>query len=105
MRKDFLLAGLLWLVLTAAGEVLAYQWDYLPLAAAEEAEIIDEAFEVLVYMAVPVMAFVFAAITFSFFRFRRSGEDFEDGPPVRGHKGVISGWIAVSTAFWARGRG
>ena len=99
MRKDFLLAGLLWLVLTAGGEVVAVQWDYLPYAAAEQADIIDEAFEILVYMAVPVMAFVFAAVGYSFIRFRRNGQDFEDGPPVRGHKGVIGGWIGITTAL------
>ena len=71
MRKDFLLAGLLWLVLTAIGEVVAVQWDYLPVAAAEQADIIDEAFEILVYMAIAVCAFVFAAVAYSFFRFRK----------------------------------
>lgn len=99
MRKDFLLAALLWLVLTAIGEVVAVQWDYLPLAAAEQADIIDEAFEILVYMSIPVMAFVFAAVIYSFVRFRRSGDDFEDGPPIRGHKGVIGGWVTITTAL------
>jgi len=99
VRKDFLLAGLLWLALTAIGEVVAVQWDYLPLAAAEQADIIDEAFEILVYMAIPVCAFVFAAVAYSFFRFRRTGTDFEDGPPVRGHKGVIGSWIAITSAL------
>ncbi len=99
MQKDFLLAAILWLVLTAIGEVIAVQWDYLPLAAAEQAEIIDEAFEILVYMSIPVMAFVFAAVIYSFFRFRRSGDDFEDGPPIRGHKGVIGGWVTITTAL------
>ena len=99
MRKDFLLAGLLWLGLTAIGEVAAFQWDFHPLAAAEEADIYDEAFNALVYMAIPVCAFVFATVIYSFFRFRRRGDDFEDGPPVRGHKGVIGGWLAISTAL------
>lgn len=99
MGKDFLLVGLLWAVLTAAGEVAAIQWDYLPLAAAEEADIIDEAFEVLVYMSVPVIAFVFAAVGYSFFRFRRRNGEFEDGPPVRGHKGVIGGWLGITSAL------
>ena len=99
MQKDFLLAALLWLVLTVIGEVIAVQWDYLPLAAAEQADIIDEAFEILVYMSVPVMAFVFAAVIFSIVRFRRSGDDFEDGPPIRGHKGVIGGWVTITTAL------
>lgn len=99
LRKDFLLAGLLWLVLTAIGEVVAVNWDFQPLAAAEEANIVDEAFRVLVYMGIPVCAFVFATLIYSFIRFRRNGEDFEDGPPIRGHKGVIGGWLAISTAL------
>lgn len=99
VRRDFLLAGLLWLVITAIGEVVAVNWDFQPLAAAKEADIVDEAFNALVYMAIPVCAFVFAAVIYSFIRFRRSGQDFEDGPPIQGHKWVIGGWLAVSTAL------
>ena len=50
-------------------------------------------------MGIPVCAFVFSFVAYSLFRFRRSGQNFEDGPPVRGHKGVIGGWIAVSTVL------
>lgn len=99
MRRDFLLVGLLWLGLTAIGEAVAVSWDYLPLAAAEEADIVDEAFEALVYMGIPVCAFVFATVAYSFIRFRRSGQDFEDGPPVWGNRGVIGGWVAITTAL------
>lgn len=62
VRKDFLLAGLLWPGLTAIGVVMLIQWDYPPLAAAEQADIIDKAFEILVYIPIPVIAFVFAAV-------------------------------------------
>ena len=99
MRRDFLFAGLLWLGLTAIGEVIAVSWDFQPLAAAKEADIVDGAFRALVYMGIPVCAFVFAAVIYSFIRFRRNGQDFEDGPPIHGHKGVIGGWLAMSVAL------
>ena len=43
----------------------------------------DDAFYVLVLMAVPVCAFVFAGVTYSMLRFCRRRGVTEDGPPVR----------------------
>ena len=58
MRRDTLIVGLLWVVPTVVGEVIAINWDYLPEAAAREARTVDDAFRILVFLAVPVFAFV-----------------------------------------------
>jgi cytochrome c oxidase subunit 2 len=99
VAKDFLFAGLLFLLLTLAGEVVAVTWDYFPLAAAEEAKLSDDAFRVLVIMAVPVFAFVLATMLYCFFRFRQRGEPLEDGPPIRSNGIFVTAWFTVSTAL------
>ena len=97
MKKHALLAFLLWAVLTAVGEAVAVTWDYFPLAAAREADIIDDAFNALVVMSVPVVTFVLAVIIYSVLRFRQRGEQLEDGPPIHGNKRFVIAWLTVTS--------
>ena len=97
MKKHALLAFLLWAVLTAAGEAVAITWDYFPLGAAEEAEIVDDAFNALVVMSVPVIAFVLAVMIYSVLRFRQRGEQLEDGPPIHSNKRFVITWFTVTS--------
>lgn len=76
-----------------------FSYDPFPLAAAEEAVVVDHAFWVLEVLSVPVVCFVLAALGYSIFRFRRKGESVEDGPPIHSHRGVLSTWFAVTTAL------
>lgn len=99
MRRDALMVGSLWLLLTLAGEAAAVSWDYFPLAAAEEAKIFDDAFRILVMMAVPVFAFVLATMLYSVFRFRQRGETLEDGPPIRSNSKFVTAWFTVTSAL------
>ncbi len=97
MKKHALLAFLLWAVLTAAGEAVAITWDYFPLGAAEEAEIVDDAFNALVVMSVPVIAFVLAVMIYSILRFRQRAEQLEDGPPIHSNKRFVITWFTVTS--------
>ncbi len=99
MKKHALLAFLLWAVLTAAGEAVAITWDYFPLGAAEEAEIVDDAFNALVVMSVPVIAFVLAVMIYSILRFRQRAEQLEDGPPIHSNKAIVTGWFTITSAL------
>ncbi len=94
-------ASLLWIALTVAGEALVVQWDLFPLAAAEEAAVVDDAFRVLMVLAVPVFAFALAFLVYSVLRFRRVGESAEDGPPIRSHGVVVGAWLAVTAGLTA----
>ena len=79
-----------------------FSYDPFPLAAAEEAVVVDEAFKILMVQSVPVFSFVLAALGYSVFRFRRKGEPgdpIEDGPPIHSHRGVLSTWFAITTAL------
>ena len=99
MRKDTLYAAILWVVLTAIGFYLGAQTGYFPIAAAEEAEVIDEAFRLLTLLSVPVASTVLAILFYSFVRFRAGEEEAEDGPPIRTNQSVAVGWLAVTTAL------
>ena len=99
VRRDVLMAGLLWLALTLVVEVLVATWDFQPLAAAKEARVVDGAFRVLFLLAIPVVTFVFAALLYSVFRFRRHSAQLEDGPPIRSNGRVLGAWFLATTAL------
>lgn len=99
VRRDALMAGLLWLALTVVMEVLVATWDPQPLAAAEEARVVDGAFRVLLVLGIPVATFVFAALIYSVLRFRRREAQVEDGPPIRSNGRVLGAWFLATTAL------
>jgi cytochrome c oxidase subunit 2 len=93
------MAGILWLALTLVIEVLVATWDFQPLAAAKEARVVDGAFRVLFLLAIPVVTFVFVALIYSAFRFRRRGAQPEDGPPIRSNGRVLGVWFLATSAL------
>ncbi|MBZ0294882.1 MAG: cytochrome c oxidase subunit II [Anaerolineae bacterium] len=99
MRRDLIYVAILWLVLTAIGEAWALNTNFMPAMAAEEAEIVDEAFRTLMIMGVPVAALVLAVLGYSFLRFRVRGEPYTDGPSVRNYQPLAVGWFVVTTAL------
>ncbi len=90
---------LLWVVLTALGLVGAARVDLLPVAAAREARIIDDAFRFLMLLAVPVFTFVLAVLLYAVAAFRARREPPEDGPPLWGRSAVPWVWLAVTSAL------
>jgi cytochrome c oxidase subunit 2 len=99
VRRHLLLVTILWLALTALGELAVVLWDPFPEAAAREAEVVDEAFLLLVYLGMPVVAFVLAALLYSVFRFRSRGQPLEDGVPFQTHTPLILTWLGVTAAL------
>ena len=85
--------------MTAAGIGLLLAFTSFPLAASDEAKVVDDAFALLAILAVPVFAFVTVALLYSAFRFRSRGEPSEDGPPLRTHHPAIVAWLVVTTAL------
>lgn len=95
-RRDLIIAGAAWAVLSVLGVVWAASLDLHPLLASEEGEIIDGAFDLLLYLAVPVFVFVLVALAYSVIRFRDRGGS---GASVHGHRGFVLGWVAVTAAL------
>ncbi len=99
MKRDGVYTFLLWVVLTALGLWWAFTADLFPMAAAEEAEIIDNAFRFLLILGMPVATLVLAILFYSFIRFRTEADSTEEGPPLRTNKLITWSWFVVTSAL------
>lgn len=99
MSRHAIIVAVLTIILTAIGELLIYTTNIFPSAMAEEAEVVDEAFEFLMIVSVPVFSFVVAALLYSVVQFRSRGRPVSDGPPVHGHGPWTTSWLVWSTAL------
>lgn len=99
MKFAWWLVAAIWLLLTVAGEILVFSFSLLPAAYSEEAHIIDEAFVVLMALAVPVFAFVMAMLIYTGWvnRTKVDGIPTEDGEGFRDNKKVVVTWLIVTS--------
>lgn len=98
MKRHGWIAALLWIGLTALGEYLVATVDLFPVGAAREAVIIDEAFQFLMVLGVPVLTFVIAAMLYSMLAFR--GQDLsESGRPFHTSRPVTWAWMAITSGL------
>ncbi len=98
MRRHLIGPAVLWIVLTALGELLVALFDPMPSGASAESSIVRGAFHLLAVLAVPVFAFVLAVLLYSVIRFRAAGPE-ADGPPIHGSAPVAALWLALTTAL------
>ena len=99
MLRDFVIVALLWIVFTAVGIALVLEFIPFPVAADDEATIVDDAFTLPAALPVPVFAFVVAALIYSTLRFRSKGQPSEDGPSIRSHGPAVAAWLVSTTAL------
>jgi cytochrome c oxidase subunit 2 len=101
MRRDYVITGILWFVLTLVAEfLLPTMFGYIfPLAAAEEAAYSDESFRLLMVLGTPVFTFVVAVLIYSLINFRAAGDAPENGAPIHGNVWVSSTWLFVTAAL------
>ena len=99
MKRDLVVAVILWFLFTAVGEYWAFNADIFPIAAAEEAAFLDDAFRLLIILGMPVFTFVLTFLGYSVVRYRSKGEPASDGPPMRSHKPLAVGWLVITTAL------
>ncbi len=97
MRNSWIPVFLIWAVYTVLGVLLAWKTSVMPAAFSREAHVIDEAYELLEVLAIPVMAIVLAIMTWGAIAWRSSGAEREDGPPQRNSKVVVGLWVGGST--------
>jgi cytochrome c oxidase subunit 2 len=101
-RSDFVALVLIWAAVTAVSEVLTVfvvNDLMFPTKGAEEAHTIDEAFEVMTYMAAPVFGLVVAVLLFTAFRFRADGPLAGDGPASHGRGWTPWVWLGATTSL------
>lgn len=102
MRRHIAIVGLVWLVLTVAGLVFI-QIPFQPAVRSDKGELIDETFQLLLVMSVPVFTFVVAILGYSAIAFRHRGEPEPDGTPetdgkpLTGRGPVPLAWFVVTS--------
>lgn len=94
-RRDFLVAGAVWVALSVIGVVLVAGIQIIPVIASREAAIENSAFVLLTAASVPVLMFVVVGLAYSVLRFRATDE-MVDGPPVHGHATFQAAWLGIS---------
>lgn len=101
MKRDFVIVGALWLIITAIGEALILSVELYPAAQSDKGEEIESAFRILLIFAVPVFALVVAVLLYSVLRHSMGDEPPEDGPAFHGRGLVPFTWLGVTTALTA----
>jgi len=79
------------------GELAFLSFDIFGDAASEQGHFIDEAFILLVVLAIPVFTFVITVLGYAVVKFRATGDEIEDSAPVRTHKKWVGFWMAWTT--------
>jgi cytochrome c oxidase subunit 2 len=98
VRRHIAIVGLLWVVLTFLGLLLA-QVVFEPAVYSDKGAVIDETFKTLLIMSVPVFTFVIAALSYSVIAFRHRGQPDEDGPPMTGRGPLPLAWFVVTSVM------
>jgi cytochrome c oxidase subunit 2 len=101
MNKHALIVGILWVVFTAVCYAVVLSYSPFPVAASEQAKIVDDAFTLLTYLAIPVFSLVCALLVYSMIRFGHNGRPGQDGPPMRSNRRVVWVGLAGTTALTA----
>ncbi|MCL6645673.1 MAG: cytochrome c oxidase subunit II [Dehalococcoidia bacterium] len=99
MKRDLLIAGVLWLALTAVGLFFIGRIDYFPSTMSDKGEEVERAFRVLALLAVPVAAMVVAVLGYSIVAHRSKGDPTEDGPPIMGRGPFPLAWFGVTSGL------
>ncbi|MAF53403.1 MAG: cytochrome c oxidase subunit II [Chloroflexi bacterium] len=99
MNRHAMIVGALWVVFTIAGEAVVLSFSPFPVAASEQAAVVDDAFTLLTLMAVPVFSLVCAMLLYSGLRFGQNSQPDQDGPPTRNNKSIVWVWLFVTTVL------
>lgn len=97
MAKHIVLTAVLWVVLTAIGEVLVWT-PMFPTPGSTEARDFDQIFRTLLIMGIPVFTVVVAILAYAMLAFRAKGDPALAAAPLRGRGGIVPRvWIAVTS--------
>ncbi len=87
----------IWVLLTIIGEFAFLSFDIFGDAASVQGLFIDDAFVLLVALAIPIFTFVIAVIGYSVVVFRARNGQIEDSEPVRTHRKWVGFWLIWTT--------
>jgi cytochrome c oxidase subunit 2 len=92
-----LTAAAIWVLLTIISEFAFLSFDIFGDAASEQGLFIDDAFVLLVALAIPVFTLVVTVIGYSVVVFRAGNGELEDSAPVRTHRKWVGSWLVWTT--------
>lgn len=100
-RTDVLTVGVLWVLLSALGEIaVSYVIEHYPLLASRQAEITGEAVFFLLRITVPVFVLITLVVVYSAIRYRVAADDNRDSASqYRSGRAFAWGWLWVSVAL------
>lgn len=98
MRRHWLGAAALWILLTAIGELAVANFNLFPIGAAREAGIVDGAFRFLMILGVPVFTFVIAFMAYSVLAFR-SDDSLDTGRTFYTSRPLTWTWMAITSGL------
>ena len=99
MKRDLVIAGVIWVAITALVLVALQDIDIYPIAASEEAVSIDAAFQLLLLLGTPVFTFVVVGLLYSVLRYRNRGEPTQDGPAIQSNRLVTIPWLLITSGL------
>ena len=97
LNRDTIAATVIWILLTVVGELAFLSTDIFPEPASSQGQFIDEAFVLLVVLAIPVFAIVVVVLLYSAIKFRSRSSNLEDSQPVRTHGKWVNFWLLWTT--------
>jgi len=87
---------LIGIVVSAIGIAIALAIDWFPTQASAQAKDIDNLFDVLLVVSVPIFVLVEVVVLFCVWKFRmRPGEELKDGAPIHGNTKLEVVWTTV----------
>jgi cytochrome c oxidase subunit 2 len=95
-HRHWLYATSIWVVVTIALEIVAAHWSLLPARMSEEAHVVDDAFDLLIVLAIPVFTFVVVALGYSAIAWR-SSDPAADGAGTASSSRVLGIWLVVTS--------
>lgn len=99
MKRDWFFVAGIWIVLTVIGVYAAVTWSMLPEGYTREAEVVNEAYLLLLVLAVPVFTFTVTMLGYSAIRFRSQGRPDEDGPNLVATPRVVGAWLVITSGL------
>jgi len=97
-RKWIAITAALWLLTTVISLIVVAGIEIHPFGASREARITDDAFDLLMIFAIPVMTFVLVMGGVALVR-GRGGNSDEDGPAIRSNGLFIGAWIVITSVL------
>ena len=92
-------AAAIWVLLTVIGEYAFLSFEIFGDAASEQGLFIDNAFVLLVVLAIPIFTFVITMVGYAVVVFRARSGELEDSEPVRTHRKWVGSWLIWTTVL------